>query len=846
MENIIPWRLYLLGDPRCNALDGLGTEEWTPGNSIKLSKGDYYFNEGEKIYRDRWWIWNARVYDQSIIDEHNNIKEIQKNPVLKDQQILNFVKDKQKILEEQTYSTKYCYSDKSKEVMLAGKSLIEQPEYYAGDGQRYKLEGFGILRGRRLFIFLFGLVMFIWLFTALKISESKIVNYMIATIIAASISHSGISYSYFIWVMEALFGYMLYRSMSGGQEFANKRWIAAVVAIALTEFVFRTAFPERRFPIPWLSGLSLGGIVVWALIIIIFIVVVVAGVGAGAASGGALKDLWIRSSNLAKRVGFKIPIMRWILAKLRTKEKWPTKGEKMELHPIFKRTAVELQVLRNYILRLEIFFSKRAAVRQIRNVVSNMSDALKGSFSLNRAMVVRSYYKLGGTLEIDYNKKEEDIKEGKTNAEIVPLSIEYVDEFTGKRKTFANAPPDPTGFMQTYRYILHLFKTFAEVSKNEKKTIRELDADHINTEGGDMYKDELLDDLNLLTERMIGFKTEDDYTKTDEIKKGVGGSYFSEMKRYSTFSVYRGYRFWLLDQLKMAGVYNHTYKFAKHDAIVFNVEYTIDNSGPAKNYSIKIIPQGKNKPDLAPVIDKEISKNEFENAKKKSKREVIEYQGRYFKCKTAGQLVEVDYDGCFIDDKNTIISWLYFGLNENEVRKKVPKIRCVLQREVSDLDSFDVLGSEVTGIQSIAEYQAKEWNMFIDDLRWGIYHPFSRTANSYKNANLRGDEIYRGIKRKGYPKEGNPAFDREALKDPGQNRFWGRPKWNSEDLNDSLKPPFNPFPAISTVGIGSYLMDLYKNKIFEDDLRDDFWGKLIKDSSASEEQSKAGRPVFIK
>ena len=43
-------------------------------------------------------------------------------------------------------------------------------------------------------------------------------------------------------------------------------------------------------------------------------------------------------------------------------------------------------------------------------------------------------------------------------------------------------------------------------------------------------------------------------------------------------------------------------------------------------------------------MDSEL-KQLFENAKKKSKREVIEYQGRYFKCKTAGQLVEVDYDG---------------------------------------------------------------------------------------------------------------------------------------------------------------------------------------------------------
>ena len=115
-----------------------------------------------------------------------------------------------------------------------------------------------------------------------------------------------------------------------------------------------------------------------------------------------------------------------------------------------------------------------------------------------------------------------------------------------------------------------------------------------------------------------------------------------------------------------------------------------------------------------------------------------------------------------------------------------------------------------------------DWRGLAYDIRWGIYHPKSRTAMSYleglkenKYPEYRDEDIHFI----NAPSTGDPALDLRALAYPGKNEYWGREKF------DDLEPPFtNPFPIVSSGGLRTFL----KERI-EGDLRDkDLAHKIMK------------------
>ena len=102
-----------------------------------------------------------------------------------------------------------------------------------------------------------------------------------------------------------------------------------------------------------------------------------------------------------------------------------------------------------------------------------------------------------------------------------------------------------------------------------------------------------------------------------------------------------------------------------------------------------------------------------------------------------------------------------------------------------------------------------EWEGFVRDMRFGEYHPYSRSVNDYINKMIYKRIFYDDSKiTASLPSAkdpDNPAFDREGLKNPGQMFYWGRTRYS--DKNADIEPK-NPYPTISNFGMTKYLNTL--------------------------------------
>lgn len=102
-----------------------------------------------------------------------------------------------------------------------------------------------------------------------------------------------------------------------------------------------------------------------------------------------------------------------------------------------------------------------------------------------------------------------------------------------------------------------------------------------------------------------------------------------------------------------------------------------------------------------------------------------------------------------------------------------------------------------------------EWEGFVRDMRFGTYHPYSRSVYDYISKMVYKKIFYDDTKITAIlPSKkdaGNPAFDREALKDPGQMFYWGRTRYYDKHTDIEQK---NPYPALSNFGMSRYLHEL--------------------------------------
>lgn len=108
-----------------------------------------------------------------------------------------------------------------------------------------------------------------------------------------------------------------------------------------------------------------------------------------------------------------------------------------------------------------------------------------------------------------------------------------------------------------------------------------------------------------------------------------------------------------------------------------------------------------------------------------------------------------------------------------------------------------------------------DWVALAEDIRYGLFHPESRTYKMYEKAldhgvfpEWRDDEIpltIEGVKLSSPPVKGDEAFDARAMANLGKNVYWGRDTFYTESPPKKDSPFHNPYPLVTSGGLKRYL-----------------------------------------
>ncbi len=113
------------------------------------------------------------------------------------------------------------------------------------------------------------------------------------------------------------------------------------------------------------------------------------------------------------------------------------------------------------------------------------------------------------------------------------------------------------------------------------------------------------------------------------------------------------------------------------------------------------------------------------------------------------------------------------------------------------------------------QYIENDWQALAEDIRYGMWHPESRTYKMYEQAldhgvypEWRDDKIpltLTGAKLSNPPGTGDEAFDMRAIAYLGKNVYWGRDNFYVPSPPNKDSPFHNPYPLVTSGGLKKYL-----------------------------------------
>ena len=131
------------------------------------------------------------------------------------------------------------------------------------------------------------------------------------------------------------------------------------------------------------------------------------------------------------------------------------------------------------------------------------------------------------------------------------------------------------------------------------------------------------------------------------------------------------------------------------------------------------------------------------------------------------------------------------------------KSRKVKPNDIIDYTDYSALMSNVE----------LDWQGLAEDIRYGIWHPHSRTYQMYKKALANAiypdwaDDQIPIDKILTSPVSGDEAVDLRALANPGKNDYWGRITFDAGEPPKKDDPKHNPFPGLSALGMKKYMQE---------------------------------------
>ena len=228
-------------------------------------------------------------------------------------------------------------------------------------------------------------------------------------------------------------------------------------------------------------------------------------------------------------------------------------------------------------------------------------------------------------------------------------------------------------------------------------------------------------------------------------------------KAFSAHHIIKGYREIILTMSNVTGEFNeHPMKFARPGAM-----FKGGNGYFGPSFEAKADPSG----------------NPF--------HEVNQY-GEYVKDIVALKV------NLFDDDTPNITTPDITGsVNAKEYEKRKP--RRVNPGDIIDYYEFP----------SFLRFIELDWQALAQDIRYGLWHPKSRSKNAYTHAlakNIYPEWADAEIEGHSEPTKEDPALDLRTLADPGRNIYWGR-----EEFTDDIPPKKNPWPAVTSLGLKEYM-----------------------------------------
>jgi len=504
---------------------------------------------------------------------------------------------------------------------------------------------------------------------------------------------------------------------------------------------------------------------------------------------------------------------------------------------------------------------------QIRRILTEWEEELNNAkITVEKNYIQNNINNLKRRFKL-YNEKN-NLPDGKKDLEfkelncerVVDISNRYYDEHLGtigigKNATLWEQGKDSEGCLANHKLIIESLK---EASSLNDEAIR--------TGAVEREVEELATSLSKTIKGKI-----------DSMRKKINtqnkAHYYGYRNRYTNTIIMRAIELEMLDQYLIPGAYNHTYLFANPSAVIKYYNWGIRENDLKKSFHLKKEIKDKLLGDIelkgaVNPSDENLKSQGYLTIDPRKPTKGYEMPGRAGHLKfeevvEGGEdekqtlydpfLHEVDYEGIFIDDYEWIKNAYIAGMGQEEIRKQKPYIRKLVktwhiwntQQKLDDDGKNGPTMVKKGNYFDAALWLDDVWKGFMWDMRTGEYHPTTRTFSDYKSSwelsqeySFRDKKIEKSVEEEivedkkilkpEMPGKGAPSFDMEAFKSPAMV-YWGVKTYN--ESNDTINnPPSNPYPAVSTMGMGNFIKFAYEKADINAENTKAFVEKFVEDT----------------
>ncbi|MBI2658327.1 hypothetical protein HYX08_06575 [Candidatus Woesearchaeota archaeon] len=700
----------------------------------------------------------------------------------------------------------------------------------------------------------------------------KKVNYALALILSMQMASSGVTVKSVIILGEIIFILVLQKALAAGP--ANKPWASWLLAIGLVGWASAAMTYGTEYqgavatPIGWIMswfGLVQAGTTAqptsiswWAkILLVVFVLIVIIGsilFAMGRRKGG-VRD-WLRKYGLAPllRQMRKNPVgpIKWLLGR------WTGKDPYLEGHLpfVFQDLRAELMILMNYQTRLHTYLGKRGGVAEF--------DNQAGGIEANFKTASKTYDSMRKSLDEKYRFGGEDVAENSygwsNNRQLIASFFEQLKKNLEADLDILKVSPVPAeersnisrNLESTFNQRLNLMAgAYGQFITNTKRVglihrlrslkIKLLDLLALYGAYKHYYRfaneNALFEkwDWELQHGEAIPVKRDKNYEDKkkkiiDSVRKSIFNRLLSQKIEDLRKKLYQDYYDEIRGKLEpiirqQYDRYKETLKVSERDKITENViKRNIKKAVELREREIRVRVEAElrnRQDDIGLEVLEELENDDIKKEILKSLPE--SYKLGFVATLDQGKIRhEVDVKGFVLEDMHKIEV-------DGKKKEELPFVRRV---KIEDIEDFAGDTPELSTFSFIVPKILAEWDFLIEDLRFGTFHPFSRShidytkiVNEQRSLNFENAGRTKPDRRQNYA-----AFDLEALKISGKWVYWGR-----RNYWDALPEQKNPYPTLSTIGLSRFITEIVRLRAKDSDLADKYLSYWVWDTSREDQ-----------